>query len=300
MAKNPTYPVGSKGLNGIGIQDPGNKGAGVGFPNVNCDGYASPLRADIHFPSCYNPAAGLDNFHNNTAYPSGKGASKAGYANCPAGWIHTPHLFYELYWNTPIFASEWSDGGNSQPFVLAQGDPTGYGLHADFIAGWEVNTLQTIIDTCNTGDNAMDTCPNVIGGINKNAKSCNMMTPFSETIKGPMKELPGCNPIQSSGTATKVTTCGPSPTVKAGAPGVIAQGSGTADALTVAPAGGAATLAAGKGQNGPVTNAPAATATTMATSHSGAKASASATAKPNSPQRRSKHLARHAVAVAAS
>ena len=129
----PSYPANSNGMNGVGIQDPNNKGAGAGFPDMNCDGYASPLRADIHFPSCYNPAAGLDDYENNMAWPSSAGTT-GGKANCPAGYVHTPHLFYEVYWNTPLFVDMWTQGQGNQPFVLSCGDPTGYGLHADFVS----------------------------------------------------------------------------------------------------------------------------------------------------------------------
>ena len=68
--------------------------------------YASPLLADIHFPSCYNPEAGLTDYKNNMVFPSGKGTSN-GKANCSKGWIHLPHIFYEVYWNTPLFADLW-------------------------------------------------------------------------------------------------------------------------------------------------------------------------------------------------
>lgn len=122
----PLYPPNSDGLHGTGIQDPGNKGSGVGFPDQNCDGFASPLRADVHFPSCYDPSKGLDDYHNNMQFPTN--------GNCPPGWIHTPHLFYEVYWNTPLFAALWTPGQGKQPFVLANGDPTGYGLHGDFVS----------------------------------------------------------------------------------------------------------------------------------------------------------------------
>lgn len=116
----------SDGLNGAGIQDPGNAGAGVGFPDQNCDGYASPLRADIHFPSCYDPSQGLQAYKTNMKFPT-KG-------KCPPGWEHKPHLFYEVYWNTPLFADMWTPGQGKQPFVLSNGDPTGYSLHADFVS----------------------------------------------------------------------------------------------------------------------------------------------------------------------
>ena len=127
----PTYPPGSDGMHGAGIVDPNGKDRGVGFPDVNCDGYASPLRADLHFPSCYNPAVGIHDYKNNMVFPASAGTGKE---NCPPGYIHVPHLFYEVYWNTPLFADRWTPGQSKQPFVLSNGDPTGYSLHGDFVS----------------------------------------------------------------------------------------------------------------------------------------------------------------------
>ncbi|RAL60963.1 hypothetical protein DID88_010059 [Monilinia fructigena] len=109
------------------------------------------MRLDVHFPSCYNPAAGLTNYKTNMDWPT-KG-------NCPEGWVHTPHIFYEVYYNTPLFDSQWTPGQGKQPFILSNGDPTGYSLHADFISGWDVETLQQIIDNCDAGDSGMDKMP---------------------------------------------------------------------------------------------------------------------------------------------
>jgi hypothetical protein len=53
---------------------------------------------------------------------------------CPASHPHRLiTIFYEIIWNTPDFADMWY--GNEQPFVLAQGDPTGLGFHGDFLNG---------------------------------------------------------------------------------------------------------------------------------------------------------------------
>jgi len=157
----PTYPPNSDGST-AGIQDPQNKGAGVGFPTKKCNGYASPLRQDLHFPSCYNPKAGLDDYKNNMAWPKDTGN---GFKDCPKGYIHVPHLFFEVYWNTPEFDDQWTEDGKTQPFVFSNGDVTGFSSHADFISGWDTNTLQTIIDTCDAGSRGMDTCPSIPGGL---------------------------------------------------------------------------------------------------------------------------------------
>jgi hypothetical protein len=220
------YPVNSNGLDGVGIQDPGNAGSGVGFPDQNCDGYASPLRADLHFPSCYNPAAGLDNYKTNMQFPTN--------GNCPEGWIHTPHLFYEVYWNTPLFADLWTPNQGTQPFVLSMGDPTGYGLHGDFLAGWDVTTLQQIIDNCNAGDSGMDKCPGLIGGLNDPSTSCNIPSAINEQVLGVMDALPGDNPVTPWG--VNVVPGGGSTATTAVAPP--APSSTPAESSTDAPGGG--------------------------------------------------------------
>ncbi|KAK8117311.1 NOL1/NOP2/sun family protein [Apiospora kogelbergensis] len=193
----PLYPTNSDGSK-AGMQDPNNKGVGAGFPMVECDGYASPLRQDIHFPSCYNPKAGLNDYKNNMAWPTQEGWKQ----NCPEGWTHVPHIFFEVYWNTPLFVNEWSHDGTSQPFVFSNGDATGYSSHGDFLAGWDVNTLQTIIDTCNAGDIGMDKCPNIPGGLNTD-NDCHITVEDSiantRVMKQGLSVLPGGNKITGWG-----------------------------------------------------------------------------------------------------
>ena len=182
----PSWPANSNGMM-AGMQDPVNKGEGVGFPDVTCDGYASPLRADIHFPSCYNPQAGLKDYKNNMAFPTENNGKK----DCPKGWIHTPHLFYEFYWNTPKFQGRWEEGKGTQPFVLSNGDSTGYSLHADFLAGWDTKLLQHIIDTCDAGTKGMDQCQGLFYGVNN--EECSIDSPVPEKVSGLLSALPGKN-----------------------------------------------------------------------------------------------------------
>lgn len=193
----PAYPVNSNGKT-AGMADPTNKQAGAGFPTVKCDGFSSPLRQDIHFPSCYNPKAGLDDYKNNMAWPKMVNWKHV----CPEGYIHVPHIFFEVYWNTPAFSDLWEEDGQNQPFVLSNGDATGYSSHGDFIAGWDKDTLQTIIDTCNAGDIGMDKCPNIPGGLNTN-NNCKIAPPVPEVATNNRlavnNKLPGNNPITGWG-----------------------------------------------------------------------------------------------------
>ncbi len=126
------------------------------------------------------------------AFPTDKGNGKQ---DCPAGWIHTPHIFYELYWNTPLFKDRWTPNQASQPFVFSNGDATGFSMHGDFLAAWDTKVLQQIIDNCNAGDSGMDKCPGLIGGLNPDDNKCHIPNPSPEQIDGVLSALPGNNHI---------------------------------------------------------------------------------------------------------
>lgn len=178
-----------------GIQDPYNVQAGQGFPNANCDGFGSPLRQDVHFPSCYDPSKALDDHQNNMVFPTTVGFKQ----NCPPGFIHMPHLMAETYWNTPEFADRWTPftAPGQQPFVLANGDVSGCSAHADFISAWDPAILQHVIDTCDAGEAGMHTC----GGVESRqfSDSCSIESPIPENIYDNLSSLPGNNPIQGWG-----------------------------------------------------------------------------------------------------
>ncbi|ROW12351.1 hypothetical protein VMCG_00268 [Cytospora schulzeri] len=178
-----------------GIQDPNNAQAGQGFPFAECDGYASPLRQDLHMPSCYDPSKDLTDHENNMVFPSVDAAT--GKQNCPEGFTHVPHLFFETYWNTPLFKDRWTPGADYQPFVLANGDLTGCSAHGDFLAAWDTDVLQHIIDTCDAGDIGMDTCAGIT--VRDKTSTCNVASPIKEDIAGNMTALPGNNPLAGWG-----------------------------------------------------------------------------------------------------
>ena len=188
------YPAGSDGSR-AGIQAGSNKGAGAGFPFLNCDGLYSPLRADLHFPSCYDPSKGLTDYKNNMQWPT----KKDGKSDCPKGTIHVPHLFYEMYWDTPKFKDRWTPGQGSQPFVLANGDQTGFSLHGDFLSGWDESVLQTFIDTCNAGTAGFEKCPTVPGGLWPDTGDCFLDDFNGETMSKGMTSLLGNNPLWTYG-----------------------------------------------------------------------------------------------------
>jgi hypothetical protein len=116
------------------------------FLDANCpDG----LRLELMFPSCWNGKdVDSDDHKSHVAYPD-----LVITGTCPEGYeTRLVSLFYETIWNTYAFKDV--DGY----FALANGDPTGYGYHGDFMHGWEDGVLQQAIDTCTSDSGEVSAC----------------------------------------------------------------------------------------------------------------------------------------------
>jgi hypothetical protein len=58
--------------------------------------------------------------------------------DCPATHpVRLPAIFFEAFYSVDKFPH----GEGRQPFVLSNGDPTGYGLHGDFVSFSKIMTL---------------------------------------------------------------------------------------------------------------------------------------------------------------
>lgn len=189
----PSWPPWSDGST-AGEVDPSNLEAGTGFPDVHCDGSNSPLRADIYMPSCFDPSRRLDEYQTNMAFPRIQGTKH----NCPDGWLHVPHMLVEVYWNTEVFRDRWRQGQGTQPFVLSNGDVSGYSSHADFLAAWDEDVLQSVIDNCNAKFEGIHTCPGVTPNMAYDCKADNN-PPGDEALAGPLDALPGDRPLEGWG-----------------------------------------------------------------------------------------------------
>lgn len=180
------------------------------FTDQMCNHYGG-LRQDIYFPQCYNPEKGLTNHRENMAYATRAGAS-AGAKNCPPGWIHVPQLKYEIYWDIHKFDGQWQPNTGYVPWVLAHGDRTGAGTHADFMAFWDTEVLQRAIDTCDSapetmGNSGFDYCFPDLAVTPAEANACTIASPVDEQVWGELKELPGCNPVQEGPERAQPATC---------------------------------------------------------------------------------------------
>ncbi|KAH9055333.1 putative WSC domain protein [Lactarius vividus] len=157
-----------------------------GFGNTNCP---NGLRAQVFFPACWD-GVNLDSpdHKSHMAYPDGVDSGQ-----CP--YTHPHHLvsiFFEVWFNVAPF-NNLNDGGR---FVLANGDPTGYGLHGDFLNGWDRSVLSRAVQTCTDGSGVIENCPvfQNEGRFVSNAdmNSCAASNPLQENVSGPMPNLPGC------------------------------------------------------------------------------------------------------------
>src|SRR5690606_27650258 len=100
------------------------------------------------------------------------------------------------YWNTQLFSDRWTPGGEDQPFVLSNGDVTGYSLHADFLAAWDQDLLKHIIKHCDAGHKGMEFCPGVEDHVNEDKCQCEgSVLSMASKNSGAMTSLPGNCPL---------------------------------------------------------------------------------------------------------
>jgi len=153
---------------------------GPGFPKQHC----LQLRAEVYFPSCWD-GKNLDSDDHKThmAYPA-IGDFNGGV--CPESHpVALFSLFYEFFYDTGPYTD--------LKFAFANGDPTAYGFHGDFIMGWTNRTLlQTAHKDCVTAAN----CPK-LG--NQPAEPRDLIHPaiYEEDIglTNPIASLPGNNTV---------------------------------------------------------------------------------------------------------
>ncbi|KAJ5318997.1 uncharacterized protein N7506_011701 [Penicillium brevicompactum] len=107
------------------------------------------VRFELMFPSCWNGKdVDSDDHTSHVAYPS-----LVMDGTCPEGYeTRLVSLFYETIWNTYAFKDV--DGY----FALANGDPTGFGYHGDFMQAWDDGVLQEAIETCTSETGLVDEC----------------------------------------------------------------------------------------------------------------------------------------------
>jgi hypothetical protein len=202
-----------------------------GFPAgfTQC-GYG--FAGSIHFPHCWNGQDfDIENPYAHMSYPVGDHPD-SGY--CPASHPNVmPHIFIEFWFDVSIFNGLYS--ASDIPWVLSNGDATGYGFHADFINGWETGILKNAMTNCNIGESGapLSDCFDVWTDAERNA--CTIESVVPEVIDGWLEHLPGCNPITTGPARASAQTCDWSnTTLPAGSSSSAASSSVVASASTAA------------------------------------------------------------------
>jgi hypothetical protein len=178
-----------------------------GIPNYKCPG---GMRAQVFFPQCWD-GKNLDSpdHKSHMSYPNGTIYNGG---NCPSTHpVHMISMFFEVHYDTALFHSEWP-GDYEHPFVFAQGDPTGFGMHGDFFNGWDVDVLQKAVDTCTDGSGAVEKCAAVTMFTDQECNSCKLASAVNEQVDGDLAALPGCNPVTPGPQRASVATCSSTPT----------------------------------------------------------------------------------------
>jgi len=152
-----------------------------GFPPRQCN----IIRAEVYFPSCWD-GKNLDtpDHHSHMSYPA-KGDFNGGV--CPESHpVALFSIFYEFFFDTSTYK-------DFNRFAFANGDPTGYGFHADFVMGW---TNRTLLQNAHRDCAGVADCPQ-LG--NQQPESRPLIYPaiYEEEIglNGPIPSLPGNNTV---------------------------------------------------------------------------------------------------------
>lgn len=201
---------------GTGI-GPGTPGVGrldtVHFPPKPCKG---GIRSQVYFPQCWD-GVNLDSpdHESHVAHPTIGTAGPEGSfmfgTDCPASHpVRIPLLFTETVWDTKPFNDPelWPEDG-SQPLVWSMGDPTGYGHHADYVFGWEGDSLTRAMESQRCMTSLPRNCDELTNLSDAEINSCTQRTRVPEITEGQyITKLPGCNPLQGGPEpATAVANC---------------------------------------------------------------------------------------------
>lgn len=166
-----------------------------GFPNTKCP---QGLRGQVNFPMCWDGVnLDSDDHKSHVAYATGLDGG-----SCPTNWKKMVKIFYEAFYSVDAYDDEWD--GDQHPFVLANGDTTGYSFHGDFLNGWDVDVLQAAIDQC-SDENYFDSgkCPPLSETFSSEAPEVRCTTEpeiVEDTVF--VKALPGDNPVDGETAAS--------------------------------------------------------------------------------------------------
>lgn len=160
------------------------------------------IKFDLTFPSCWDGINLYKSDQSHMAYPT-RGLREG---PCPASHpVRLPSILLEYTYHPEVYPAITKGQNMTGHLAWANGDTTGYGLHADFIMGWDREILTKALNDprCVTINHAIPIteCPVLNEYFNiKAAKSCRpargqLMEPYPQGDGNIVPKLPGCNPL---------------------------------------------------------------------------------------------------------
>ncbi|RYO84906.1 hypothetical protein DL766_001057 [Monosporascus sp. MC13-8B] len=157
----------------------------VDFPDKPCP---AGIFAVHHFPACWD-GKNLDSpDHQSHMFNTIKYDGFMNAPPCPASHpVRMPQLTYETVWDTTKFNSMWPAGAPN-PFVWSFEGTRGYGTHADYMFGWEGDSLQRAM---NKSECFYDGCGSIKKQPMSTANKCTVKDFVGEETDGWLTSLPG-------------------------------------------------------------------------------------------------------------
>lgn len=163
-------------------------------------------KVEVFLPQCWDGYNLWLDGAKHLAYPyTGIATDQVQNGQCP--WSHPiriPQIMLEGTW----FPSDIAPGQSvDNHLIWAFGDKTGFGLHGDFVNGWDQAILKKALETKGTcvdqpnGETSIQDCPVFAPSYSEAAaKACKLnraylKEPFDNIDKVPIPRLPGCNPV---------------------------------------------------------------------------------------------------------
>jgi hypothetical protein len=160
------------------------------------------IKFDLSFPSCWDGVNLYKSDQSHMAYPT----YNLREGPCPMSHpVRLPSILLEYTYHPEVYPAITKGQNMKGHLAWANGDSTGYGLHADFMMGWDRDILTKALNDprCVTINHAIPIteCPVLNEYFNINAaKACKpargqLMEPFPQGDGNIVPKLPGCNPL---------------------------------------------------------------------------------------------------------
>lgn len=179
------------------------------------------IKFDLSFPSCWDGVNLYKSDQSHMAYPTYAPYNNLREGPCPISHpVRLPSILLEYTYHPEVYPAITKGQNIKGHLAWANGDTTGFGLHADFMMGWDREILtKALNDPACVNLNMsipITECPVLAQYFNINAaKACKpgrgeLLEPHRQGDGNVVPVLPGCNPLWGA-TGSKPTCSSPAP-----------------------------------------------------------------------------------------